>query len=137
MLALFPPSQHDRTPRPTRRASLGLDSGAQSPSPQGDPTEASAGERPRPLLTPVQLPPRSLRESPNMNDSLGHLGAVFHTGGFSITVTIMGRKALFHVHSSAWATFGFWLISAYLMCKGGFFSKQFHYLAVLVTLKTL
>lgn len=71
--------------------------------------------------------------------SLGHFGVVFHTSGFLITVTIMGRqaaRALFRIHSSMWVTFGFWLISAYLMCRGGFFSKQFHYLAVLVTLKT-
>lgn len=43
---------------------------------------------------------------------------------FLISVTIMGRRApqaLFHVHSSVWVTFGFWLISAYLVCKGGFF----------------
>lgn len=108
------------------------------PQPVGRSPRNSCGERLRPRLTPssAQLPPSSLRESTNMNNALVHFGAVFHAGGFLITVTIMSRKALFHVHSSVWATFGFWLIFAYLMCKGGFFSKQFHYLAVLVTLKT-
>lgn len=120
--------------RPTHRATPGLHSCAQSHSPRGDPTE-TAGERGCGRSS-AQLPYSSLRESTNTNNSLARFGAVFHTGGFLITVTIMGRKALFHVHSSVWEAFGFWLISAYLMCKGGFFSKQFHYLAVLVTLKT-
>lgn len=51
------------------------------------------------------------------------LRVVFHTGGFFITVTIMGRKAaqaLFHIHSSMWVTFGFWLIAACLVCKAWF-----------------
>lgn len=94
-----------------------------------------------PAPAPALLPSGSLTRRKYRRDHLPHcaLGVVFHTGGFFITVTIMGRKAaqaLFRIHSSVWVTFGFWLISAYLVCREGCFSKQFHYLAVLVILQS-
>lgn len=72
--------------------------------------------------------PAPLKLSPQEKVQTDHsltraLGVVFHTGGFFITVTIMGRKAaqaLFHIHSSMWVTFGFWLIAACLVCKAWF-----------------
>lgn len=84
----------------------------------------------------------SLTKRKYKHEQLTHsctLGLFFTRVVFFMTVTIMRRKAsqaLFRIHSSMWVTFGFWLISSSLMCREGFFSKQFHYLAVLVTLKT-
>ena len=102
-------------------------------------------QRPLPSDPSSSQPPssslHSSRESTDMHSSLtcALWGCFSHERFFFMTVTIMERKAtqaLFCIHSSMWVTFGFWLISAYLMCRIGFFSKQFHYLAVLVTLKT-
>lgn len=77
-----------------------------------------------PLFSPSSTKLSSPRQSPDVNSSLTRaLGVVFHTGGFVVTVTIMGRKAaqaLFRVHSSVWVTFGCWLISARPVCRGGF-----------------
>lgn len=72
---------------------------------------------------PCPLPAQSPRESTDTPLTGSCAGVVFHTGGFCITVTIMGRKAaqaLFRIHSSLWVTFGFWLLSACLVRKEWF-----------------
>lgn len=84
------------------------------------------GQQPLPSDPLSALPPsgsltkRKYRQSLSLTHAAG---LVFHTRGVFITVTIMGRQAapaLFRIHSSAWVTFEFWLISACLVCKEWF-----------------
>lgn len=128
---------------------LGLPSCAERHSPMGwsytNNGKARRGLGRQPLPSDLLFSPTSLKLThqekvqTRTTHSLVHLGLFFTWVVFSSLLLLwegrQPRHCFIFTHLCGWHL-GFWLFSACLVCREGVFSKQFHYLAVLVTLKT-